>query len=485
MYVCLLKGFVMRIMCFSEYSRLHSVFQYAVINLLLDSRTTHLGQHSAVILLFIFHISLHLICNIYLSSQRMFCFRKEAAWPKDFIPTLLLCGLDNAGKSTIVCRIRGDNSEPTPTVGFNPSTVKIANKNIRFYDVGGGERIRGIWGSYYAEVYGVIYVIDSTDITRLSENVEIFQSLGIDDHLLRKPILVLANKQDTTGALNTEQLAAKLSLSAENVHITQCAAINHGLDKNIKTGIAWILNYINDNYEELSHKVTGDLAAIDESRKKERAARQERIRIAKEERELEEGNAPKPDKAEESEEDDMVCSPFKPIKNAFSDSNVSQEVLSSPDLTPQSSKKQKKIKKKRKKGNKITPFHSNEGSQKSLISNESTETLPAVVNKLTPLSSKTALPTVASEIVGLDKSSLPPIQFNNKSDSQLANKTKLEDLVASNPEPEADNSVSLPGIFQNKYVAVDNVPEKPSLEMKSLHTIRVDRSVFNKNISIY
>ena len=39
-----------------------------------------------------------------------------------------------------------------PTVGFAREVVKQDNTTITYFDLGGGERIRGIWPKYYAAV---------------------------------------------------------------------------------------------------------------------------------------------------------------------------------------------------------------------------------------------------------------------------------------------------------------------------------------------
>ena len=41
--------------------------------------------------------------------------------------------------------------------------------DICVYDLGGGERIRDIWDNYYAEVHGVIFVVDTDDTQRKAE----------------------------------------------------------------------------------------------------------------------------------------------------------------------------------------------------------------------------------------------------------------------------------------------------------------------------
>jgi GTPase SAR1 family protein len=43
---------------------------------------------------------------------------------------------------------------------------EIVHKNVRFsaWDLGGQERIRSIWSTYYSRTDAVLFVIDSTDI---------------------------------------------------------------------------------------------------------------------------------------------------------------------------------------------------------------------------------------------------------------------------------------------------------------------------------
>ena len=54
--------------------------------------------------------------------------------------------------------------------------------------------------------------------------------------------------------------------------------------------------------------------------------------------------------------------------------------------------------------------------------------------------------------------------------------------VSEQTSAQNDNSVTIPGIFQNKYIELNNVESKPALSMNSLHTIRVDRSKFIENV---
>ena len=404
------------------------------------------------------------------------CFKKEPSWPKDFKPAFLVCGLDNAGKSTVVSRINGDPSDPIPTVGFVPCNVKLGSRNVVLYDVGGGSRIRDIWSSYFAEIYAVIYVIDATDVQRLSEMSENFRKLVDHRYLERKPFLIFANKQDTNGALSAEQISAKLQVKSDNFKVFECSAIHQAVDKNIKAGMVWVIRYIEDNLDELLSKVSGDKAEADAERTKEREERRERIRRAREEREKVEDKVEVSDKVD-SDEDDMVCSPFKPIRQAFSDPNTP----TSPE-TSQGDSKVKKGKKKKRKGNRVTPIHSAEGSQKSLLSDESFEVTPL---KLPPL-----LLSKPSSNASLDKSSVPPISKLSTEDSlgsisadwysvstEPTDKSKSSQLISSTSEEH-----DIPGIFQNKYQNAKSLDVQTPVDMLTVHVIKIDRDIFIKNV---
>ncbi|CAH2303002.1 ADP-ribosylation factor-related 1 [Pelobates cultripes] len=96
---------------------------------------------------------------------------------------ILILGLDNAGKTTFLeqTKIRfsrnykGMNlSKITTTVGLNIGTIDVGKVRLMFWDLGGQDELQSLWDKYYAESHGVIYMIDSTDETRLSESKRAF-----------------------------------------------------------------------------------------------------------------------------------------------------------------------------------------------------------------------------------------------------------------------------------------------------------------------
>ena len=63
---------------------------------------------------------------------------------------LLILGLDNAGKTTILYQMQlGEAKITVPTLEFNVETVKYENLNFKMWDLGGQSEFRPYWKCYY------------------------------------------------------------------------------------------------------------------------------------------------------------------------------------------------------------------------------------------------------------------------------------------------------------------------------------------------
>ncbi|XP_042572390.1 ADP-ribosylation factor-like protein 13B isoform X10 [Cyprinus carpio] len=258
-----------------------------------------------------------------LMSLRRKCRRKV---------TLLMVGLDNAGKTATVRGIQGESPlDVAPTVGFSKVDLKQGKFEVTIFDLGGGKRIRGIWKNYYSESYGVVFVVDSSDVQRIQETRDTMAEVLRHPRIAGKPVLVLANKQDQDGALAEADIIETLSLEKlvnENKCLCQiepCSAVlGYGkkVDKSIKNGLNWLLNNIAKDYEAISERVQRDTAeqkAQEEKDKKERAERVQRIREERDRQEREEAEREGRTLKEEDLDDVNIPNPFQAINNVVNE----------------------------------------------------------------------------------------------------------------------------------------------------------------------
>ncbi|KJK63041.1 Arf-related protein 1 Arfrp1 [Aspergillus parasiticus SU-1] len=165
--------------------------------------------------------------------------------------SVLLLGLDNAGKTTLLSQIKAlyqprpegapapNPGKTVPTVGQNVATINLPEMYLKIWDVGGQLTMRNLWQSYYSSCHAIIFVVDSTDVGqdpdiarlpsnrrsssasgpsgdnsdafteqtvginapgsdfgRLDECREVLESVLKNADVAGVPILVLANKQD-------------------------------------------------------------------------------------------------------------------------------------------------------------------------------------------------------------------------------------------------------------------------------------------------
>lgn len=119
---------------------------------------------------------------------------------------LLMLGLDAAGKTTILYKLKlGQDVTTIPTVGFNVETVTYKNVKFNVWDVGGQDKIRPLWRHYFSGTQGLIFVIDSCDTVRMEEARQELHRIINDREMKDSLLLVFANKQDLPeGTYRTE-----------------------------------------------------------------------------------------------------------------------------------------------------------------------------------------------------------------------------------------------------------------------------------------
>merc|ERR1719443_2031378 len=84
---------------------------------------------------------------------------------------ILVLGLDNAGKTTILKKLSDEDvSHIMPTQGFNIKSLIHDGFKLNVWDIGGQKTIRPYWRNYFESTDALVYVIDSSDRRRLEES---------------------------------------------------------------------------------------------------------------------------------------------------------------------------------------------------------------------------------------------------------------------------------------------------------------------------
>lgn len=127
---------------------------------------------------------------------------------------ILILGLDNAGKTTILYRLQVDEPVTTiPTIGFNVETLQYKNIKFQVWDLGGQTSIRPFWRCYYPNTDAIIFVVDSADRERMATARGELMAMLEEEELKDSILLVMANKQDQAGAMRSAEIVEALGLA--------------------------------------------------------------------------------------------------------------------------------------------------------------------------------------------------------------------------------------------------------------------------------
>jgi len=136
---------------------------------------------------------------------------------------VLVLGLERSGKSTLVSQIVKEAGQKIftssaiykPTEGFNVTSLSDgASPTVNIWEIGGKEHVRRYWAKFFQDTDILVFVVDASNNSNLSVVVSEIKSLLGDARLASVPILVVANKQDVTGALGAEQISNVLDLKS-------------------------------------------------------------------------------------------------------------------------------------------------------------------------------------------------------------------------------------------------------------------------------
>ncbi|OCT44666.1 ADP-ribosylation factor-like protein 2 [Cladophialophora carrionii] len=200
---------------------------------------------------------------------------------KDKEMRILMLGLDNAGKTTIVKKIMNEDVHTvSPTLGFIIKTIDfqgyapfrrassgetnvfMRRYKLNIWDVGGQKTIRSYWRNYFEKTDALIWVVDATDRLRLDdckaelkglllEEVSghagrIFAKAESGQRLAGASLLVFLNKTDVAGSMSEQEATQLLDLNSILTHrwvVVPCSAMT---GENLEKGLDWVVQDARD-----------------------------------------------------------------------------------------------------------------------------------------------------------------------------------------------------------------------------------------------
>ncbi|KAK7535039.1 P-loop containing nucleoside triphosphate hydrolase protein [Phyllosticta citribraziliensis] len=194
--------------------------------------------------------------------------------------SILLLGLDNAGKTTLLEQFKALHSatlhpklKTVPTVGQNVSTITLPDMYLKIWDVGGQHSLRGLWQSYFASCHAIVFVIDSSDVGdadltklgdrnaedevdgRLEECRMVLEDVLQHEDTEGVPLLVLANKQDREDCVEVVRIKEGLVRkvfegekggAVRDSRVLPCSALT---GTGVKEAVDWLCSRVKWNKE--------------------------------------------------------------------------------------------------------------------------------------------------------------------------------------------------------------------------------------------
>eukprot|EP00457_Paulinella_chromatophora_P014885 gb/GEZN01015381.1/.p1 GENE.gb/GEZN01015381.1/~~gb/GEZN01015381.1/.p1 ORF type:complete len:198 (-),score=36.21 gb/GEZN01015381.1/:266-859(-) len=164
--------------------------------------------------------------------------------------TLVLLGLDNAGKTTLQYKLKtGKIITFAPTQRAKAENLTLGGLSISAWDLGGHKAARHLWKNYSAMADGVIFMLDGADTERLPEAKQELDALVSLPEVVGLPILVLANKSDLKEALGRAALLEGLGINSKAAVNLELFQISVYQGTGFEAGFQWLAKQINQTSE--------------------------------------------------------------------------------------------------------------------------------------------------------------------------------------------------------------------------------------------
>lgn len=158
---------------------------------------------------------------------------------------ILVLGLDNAGKTTIIKKFNGEDvGEVAPTLGFQINTLYFQGYKLVLWDVGGQASIRTYWRNFFEKTDGLIWVVDSSDVQRLEICRRELHELLRQEKLQGAALLVYYNKSDIEGSLSLKEISQFLQLESLQNRDWAILPSSGITGSGLEQGIVWLVSQI-------------------------------------------------------------------------------------------------------------------------------------------------------------------------------------------------------------------------------------------------
>ena len=164
---------------------------------------------------------------------------------------VVVVGLDNSGKTTIINKLKPEEAKShdvVPTIGFNVERFQTKSLQFTAFDMSGQGRYRNLWEHYYRECHGIIFVIDSSDKIRMTVAKDELNMLLRNSDIAQKriPILLFANKMDVRDSLSSCKSSSLLQLEQIKDKPWHICASNALTGEGLNDGIQWVAEQLKD-----------------------------------------------------------------------------------------------------------------------------------------------------------------------------------------------------------------------------------------------